>query len=221
MVTRNDIYKYLNRGDGVCIYFNCATKLCSIYKERPIICRVDDAYEQYFRNEFTLQEYYEENYKACEKFKKMDGVKMSNIKAALQAKFEGIFGFAPGDDYAPRVRNALEIICQGKYREADLLDITDTSIMSNGKSGLVLTLDSVCVKDSGNSTSKFIARYEDIDYMHMNEDSFLGVDITALELNMKYGTTYRISIDKINKDKLMEFINYAISLYENDEKLEW
>ncbi|MCP6652160.1 hypothetical protein NL518_29120, partial [Klebsiella pneumoniae] len=83
----------------------------------------------------------------------------------------GIFGFAPGDDYAPRVRNALEIICQGKYREADLLDITDTSIMSNGKSGLVLTLDSVCVKDSGNSTSKFIARYEDIDYMHMNEDS--------------------------------------------------
>lgn len=102
-----------------------------------------------------------------------------------------------------------------------MIDITDTSISSNGKSGLVLTVDSVCVKDSANSTSKFIARYEDIDYTYMNKDRFLGMDITALELNMKYGAKYRISIDAINKEKLMEFIDYAISLYQEDEKLEW
>jgi hypothetical protein len=217
----SDLYKHLDRGDGVCIYFDCSTKLCSIYDERPIICRIDDYYEKFYRNDFTLQEFYEENYKACENLKKMEDIKMSDIKSALKGKFEEIFGYAPGDDYAPRVSNAREIICQGKYRKDDLIDITDTSISSNGKSGLVLTVDSVCVKDSANSTSKFIARYEDIDYTYMNEDRFLGMDITALELNMKYGAKYRISIDAINKEKLMEFIDYAISLYQEDEKLEW
>ena len=221
MVSKNDIYIHLDRGDGTCIYFDCATASCNIYEERPIICRIDDAYKQYFRDDFTLQEYYEKNYKVCKTLKKMEAVKMSDIKVALQEKFQEIFSFPPGDDYAPRVRNALEIICQGKYRNDDLIDITDTSIMSNGKSGLVLTVDSVCVKDSANSTSQFIARYQDIDYTYMNEDRFLGVDITALELNMKYGAKYKISIDKMNKNKLMEFIDYAVLLYQEDEKLEW
>ena len=144
-----------------------------------------------------------------------------DIKSALKEKFEEIFGYAPGDDYAPRVNNAKEIICQGKYKKDDMIHITDTSISSNGKSGLVLTIDSVCVKDSANSTSKFIAKYEDIDYTYMNEEKFLGVDITALELNMKFGTKYKISIDKMSKYKLMDFIDYAMTLYEENQKLEW
>lgn len=146
---------------------------------------------------------------------------MSDIKSALRNKFEEIFGYAPGDDYAPRVSNARTIICQGKYSKDDIIEIVDTSISSNGRSGLVLTVDSVCVKDAGNSTSRFIARYEDIDYTYFHEERFLGVDISALELNMKYGTQYRISIDQISKRKLMEFLDYAISLYGEEDKLEW
>lgn len=146
---------------------------------------------------------------------------MSDIKSALIKKFEEIFGYAPGDDYAPRVNNARQIICQGKYKKDDIIEIEDTSIGSNGKSGLVLTVDSICVKDSGNFTSKFIARYEDIDYTYINEEKFLGSDISALELNMKYGSKYKISIFKRKRDELMEFIDYAISLYQEDEKLEW
>lgn len=146
---------------------------------------------------------------------------MSDKKLILINKFEEIFEFTPGDDYEPRVRNAREIICQGKYKKDEIIEIVDTSISSNGKSGLVLTVDSVCVKDAGNSTTKFIAKYEDIDYTRMNEDSFLGVDITALELIMKYGTTYRISIYEHRRDELMEFIDYAIDLYQEDDKLEW
>lgn len=220
-VSTNEIYQHLDRGDGTCTYFNCDTNLCTIYEKRPIICRIEEAYDKLFINSLTKEEYYKLNYEACKILKKWEMKKMSDIKMALKEKFQDIFGYAPGDDYAPRINNAREIICQGKYKKDDILDITDTSMGSNGKSGLVLTVDSVCVKDAGNSTSKFIARYADIDYTYMNEDRFLGVDITALELNMKFGTKYRISIDRINKDKLMDFIDYAISLYQEEEKLEW
>lgn len=220
-VGRTSGYKHLDRGDGICIHFDTKTYLCSIYEERPLICRVDEAYEAYFKKSISKNEYYKLNYDACEMLKSEENQKMNDKKTTLIEKFEEIFGYTPGDDYGPRVSNAREVICQGKYRKDEILDITDTSIFSNGKSGLVLTVDSVCVKDAANSTSKFIAKYEDIDYTYMNEDSFLRTDITALELNMKYGETYRISLDAMNKDYLMEFIDYAISLHQEDEELVW
>jgi Fe-S-cluster containining protein len=245
-------YMYLDRGDGVCRHFNDDSNLCTIYDDRPLICKVKESYEYLYKDQMTIEDFYALNYKACDFMKGVDdNVLFSNfkdllesvesstesevdnenkaeelntvsdIKSALINKFEEIFGYQPGDDYEPRVRNALEIMCQGQYRKDQLINITDTSISSNGKSGLVLTIDSVCVKDAGNSTSRFIAKYEDIDYTYMKEERFLGVDISALELNMKYGTQYLISIDKINKEKLMEFVDYAMSLYEDDDSLEW
>lgn len=147
---------------------------------------------------------------------------MSTIKEALLKKYEEIFGYIPvEDEYQPRLRNRKEIVCQGKYSQDEIIDFWDTSINLNGKSGLALTIDSICVKDSGNFTTKFIAKYADIDYTHMERDSFLGVDLTKLVLEMKYGSTYEISIDKMDKDDLMDFIDYAISLYEEEDKLEW
>ncbi len=214
-------YKHLDRGDGVCLHFNMETNLCSIYETRPVICRIDESYELFFKDQMTLEQFYAINYKSCYMLKRLESNGMSDLKSALVAKFEEIFGYAPGDEYAPRVKNAREIICQGRYSKDEIIDITDTSIGSNGKSGLVLTVDSVCVKDAANSTSKFIAKYEDIESTYINEDRFLGVDITALELNMHYGTQYRISIDAISKNKLMNFIDYAASLYQEDDKLEW
>jgi hypothetical protein len=146
---------------------------------------------------------------------------MSDIKDALVAKFKEIFGYEPGDVYETRIRNARSVICQGKYKEEDMIEVWDTSIMANGKSGLVLTVDSVCVNASENFTHKFIAKYADIDYTHMEEDSFLGVDISSLNLEMKYGSTYKISLDAFDRDDMMEFIDYAKSLYEEEDKLEW
>lgn len=137
----------------------------------------------------------------------------SAINKKLVEKFKDIFGYEPGDDYNLRVSNAREIICQGRYKKGDMIEIVDTSISSNGKSGLVLTIDSICLKDSANVTSKFIAKYEDINYTYINESKFLGMNISTLELNMKFGTTYKISIDAINKAKLKDFIDYAISIY--------
>ncbi|MDO4793641.1 MAG: hypothetical protein Q3993_05620 [Filifactor alocis] len=147
---------------------------------------------------------------------------MSTIKDALIEKFEEIFEFEPEEEaYAPRLKNARSIICQGKYSKDDIIYIWDTSITSSGKTGLVLTVDSVCVKDSANFTTKFIAKYADIDYTYIKTDRFLGSDLTSLELEMKYGSTYRISLHEFSKNDMMEFIDYAISLYKEEDKLEW
>lgn len=59
----NPIYKDLDRGDGSCKYLK--GNLCSIYESRPLLCRVDDAYNALFKEYITKEEYYSENYKIC------------------------------------------------------------------------------------------------------------------------------------------------------------
>ena len=227
-IGRSVIYRHLDCGDGTCSHLDKDTNDCKIYHDRPIICRVEDAYLAGLFDKMNIseREFYEMNRKICNALKKAELLRrifVSDMKEKLVAEFKDIFGYAwnAEDAYEPRLLNAKERICQGKYRTSEIIEIVDTSINSNGKEGLVLTVDSVCVKDSGNSTSKFIAKYADIDYTYINEDSFLGVDITALELNMKYGVTYKISITKIDRDDLRAFIDCAKNLYQEDEKLEW
>ena len=66
-LNRSEIYKDLDRGDGICRYLE--GNLCSIYDDRPLLCRVDDAYYEYFQNELSLDEYYRLNYQACFRMK--------------------------------------------------------------------------------------------------------------------------------------------------------
>ena len=61
------LYKDLDRGDGICIYLNGS--LCSIYDRRPLICRVDDCYETFFKDKMSLEEYYRLNKEMCNKLK--------------------------------------------------------------------------------------------------------------------------------------------------------
>lgn len=61
----SEMYRMLDRGDGVCKYLR--GNLCSIYEERPLLCRVDDAYELYFKEQYTREEYYKINYEGCER----------------------------------------------------------------------------------------------------------------------------------------------------------
>lgn len=63
----NPLYKELDRGDGVCRYLD--GNLCSIYNDRPLICRIDDAYDALFSTTMTREEYYEMNYKSCKLLK--------------------------------------------------------------------------------------------------------------------------------------------------------
>ena len=64
------ILSYLDRGDGVCKNYDDETKLCKIYENRPLACNVDLGFEKYFSKFFTKEEYYNLNYKLCEKMKK-------------------------------------------------------------------------------------------------------------------------------------------------------
>ena len=63
-------YKELDRGDGICKYLK--ENLCTIYDERPLLCRVDESYYIYFSSKYSLKEYYELNYKVCRRLQEED-----------------------------------------------------------------------------------------------------------------------------------------------------
>lgn len=64
---KSDLYKELDRGDGTCKYLQ--NNLCSIYENRPLLCRVDESYEQFFKQTMTKEEYYRLNKQGCERLK--------------------------------------------------------------------------------------------------------------------------------------------------------
>lgn len=66
---KSPVYAELDRGDGVCRYLN--GNLCSIYENRPLLCRVDECYETFFKDAMSMEEYYKLNYEVCKKLKEM------------------------------------------------------------------------------------------------------------------------------------------------------
>lgn len=67
---KNKIYSALDRGDGVCIYLR--ENLCSIYENRPLLCRVDESYDLLFSGLITREEYYFKNKQICKVLKKSE-----------------------------------------------------------------------------------------------------------------------------------------------------
>lgn len=65
---KSEVYKSLDRGDGVCKYLE--GNLCSIYENRPLLCRIDESYDSLFKDKISLDEYYKMNYEVCKKLKK-------------------------------------------------------------------------------------------------------------------------------------------------------
>ena len=63
----------MNRGDGVCKYFDEKTLLCEIYSERPIFCNVDKFYEKYLSMKYSREEFYSINYETCKILKERYG----------------------------------------------------------------------------------------------------------------------------------------------------
>lgn len=68
-LSKSSIYSDLDRGDGICKYFNLDTKLCNIYENRPIKCNIDKTYELCFKESMSRNEFYNLNYEACNKLK--------------------------------------------------------------------------------------------------------------------------------------------------------
>lgn len=74
-VYRNPIFASLTANNGSCIYFDASNKLCSIYEDRPTICRVDEGYEMIYHDILNKKDYYELNRRACELLKKGEETK--------------------------------------------------------------------------------------------------------------------------------------------------
>ena len=67
---KSELYSDLNRGDGVCRYL--LGNECSIYNERPLLCRVDECYGLFFSQYISLEKYYQLNENECKKLKKSE-----------------------------------------------------------------------------------------------------------------------------------------------------
>lgn len=72
-IDKSEIDEGLNRGDGVCKYFDEMTRLCKIYHNRPIYCNVDKFYETFLAGKYSRDEYYAVNYESCKKLKERYG----------------------------------------------------------------------------------------------------------------------------------------------------
>lgn len=68
---KSSIYEELHNGDGVCKFLN--GNLCSIYETRPLICRVDEGYDAFFKEQMSYREYLQLNYACCEILKREKG----------------------------------------------------------------------------------------------------------------------------------------------------
>lgn len=68
---KSPLYAALDRGDGVCKYLT--GNKCSIYDDRPLLCRVDEGYEAFFKDIISLDEYYRLNYESCDILKNSGG----------------------------------------------------------------------------------------------------------------------------------------------------
>lgn len=66
----SELYSDLDRGDGVCKYL--VGNLCSIYEKRPLKCNIDKSYDEFFSKTMSREEFYEENYRVCEKLKRRE-----------------------------------------------------------------------------------------------------------------------------------------------------
>ncbi|MEL0578325.1 YkgJ family cysteine cluster protein [Pectobacterium punjabense] len=57
----------LDRGDGTCKHYDSASKGCSIYDERPDICRVDLQYQLNYARFYSWEEFVALNLAVCRK----------------------------------------------------------------------------------------------------------------------------------------------------------
>ncbi|PWC18958.1 YkgJ family cysteine cluster protein [Brenneria corticis] len=57
--------RYLDRGDGTCRHYDAASKGCSIYHERPDICRVDLQYRLNYARFYSWEAFVALNLTVC------------------------------------------------------------------------------------------------------------------------------------------------------------
>jgi Fe-S-cluster containining protein len=52
-----EMYRHLDRGDGLCMYYDSVNTKCNIYDSRPVICNIYEMYNLYYKDIMTKSEY--------------------------------------------------------------------------------------------------------------------------------------------------------------------
>ena len=66
-VDKSEQTKFVDRGDGTCYHFDENTKLCLIYENRPLVCRVEQYYQTYLKEIYEWEEFVKLNLEICQK----------------------------------------------------------------------------------------------------------------------------------------------------------
>ncbi|SEO16501.1 Putative zinc-or iron-chelating domain-containing protein [Pseudomonas sp. ok266] len=62
----------------MCVNFEVSTYLCRIYDKRPLICRIDDFYDQRLAGTMRLEDYYAANAHACKEMQQQNLIVVAN-----------------------------------------------------------------------------------------------------------------------------------------------
>ncbi len=58
--------QFLDRGDGMCRHLNMLNNKCSIYEDRPDICRVDVQYHKHYKEHYGWEDFVHLNLTSCQ-----------------------------------------------------------------------------------------------------------------------------------------------------------
>lgn len=64
-VSNSEETAWLDRGDSVCKHFDEAANLCTIYENRPLVCRVEVYYDRYLTDRFSWDQFVQINLEIC------------------------------------------------------------------------------------------------------------------------------------------------------------
>ena len=64
-VNKSSLTDYLDRGDGTCRHLDVQRKQCSIYEQRPDICRIDKQFTLHYHIKYSWTEFVNLNTQVC------------------------------------------------------------------------------------------------------------------------------------------------------------
>lgn len=72
-VAESHLTQWLDRGDGGCRHLEDATGLCLVYAQRPLMCRVDEAFP-HLGGSMSQAQYYAANAQVCNELQALHGI---------------------------------------------------------------------------------------------------------------------------------------------------
>jgi len=94
--------RWLNRGDGVCRYFDTQQRNCSIYASRPDICRVKTQFDLHYKQQMSWDAFVAINLSVCEQllFQSLQRQRPKVQKSRISAATSNITELKPHNSFS-------------------------------------------------------------------------------------------------------------------------